>query len=178
MNFWHFRLKNQLPPLFFSIFAIFRPHFHQLFATITPKTLETWKTSGEKSTSVSCFSSFEAKKVKFYKLFAKILRWSLENLKNQLTSGEFLSHPVEKIIFKHFSIFRPNFHQLFAKIMKWSFRNLEKQLTSGKNQLTFGQKSADIRFRFNHLTRVYRLLPKKPVNYWWNTRIRALLQAL
>ena len=135
-------------------------------------------TSGEKSTSVSCFSSFEAKKVKFYKLFAKILRWSLENLKNQLTSGEFLSHPVEKIIFKHFSIFRPNFHQLFAKIMKWSFRNLEKQLTSGKNQLTSGQKSADIRFRFNHLTKVYRLLPKKPVNYWWNTRIRALLQAL
>jgi hypothetical protein len=78
VNFWHFRLKNQLPPLFFSIFAIFRPHFHQLFATITPKTLETWRkkklTSGEKSTSVSCFSSFEAKKVKFYKLFAKILR--------------------------------------------------------------------------------------------------------
>ena len=95
--------------------------------------------------------------MKFYKLFAKILRWSLENLKNQLTSGEFLSHPVEKIIFKHFSIFRPNFHQLFAKIMKWSFRNLEKQLTSGKNQLTSGQKSADIRFRFNHLTKVYRL---------------------
>jgi hypothetical protein len=29
-------------------------------------------TSGEKSTSVSCFSNFEAKKVKFYKLFAKI----------------------------------------------------------------------------------------------------------
>ena len=31
-------------------------------------------TSVEKSTSVTCFSSFEAKKVKFYKLFAKILR--------------------------------------------------------------------------------------------------------
>ena len=98
--------------------------------------------------------------MKFYKLFAKILRWSLENLKNQLTSGEFLSHPVEKIIFKHFSIFRPNFHQLFAKIMRWSFRNLEKQLTSGKNQLTSGQKSADIRFRFNHLLRFISFYPR------------------
>ena len=91
--------------------------------------------------------------VKFYKLFAKILRWSLENLKNQLTSSEFLSHPVEKIVFKHFSIFRPNFHQLFAKIMRWSFRYLEKKVTSGKKQLTSGQKSADFRFRSKHLLR-------------------------
>jgi hypothetical protein len=68
-------LKNQLPPLFFSIFAIFRPHFHQLFATITPKTLETWRkkklTSGEKSTSLSCFSSFEAKKGEILQTFCQ-----------------------------------------------------------------------------------------------------------
>ena len=85
-------------------------------------------------------------------------------MKNQLTSGgsrstsgQFLSHPVEKINFrfrfKHFSIFRPKFHQLFAKIMRWSFRNLEKQLTSGKKQLKSGQKTADFRFRSKHLLR-------------------------
>ena len=60
-------------------------------------------------------------KIKVFKAnFSNFLLKYLENLKNQLTSGEFLSHPVEKINFrfrlKHFSNFRPHFHQLFATI--------------------------------------------------------------
>ena len=56
---WHFRWKNPLPFPVFSIFAIFGPQFHQLFATdirCTKKNLRKKITSGEKSTSVSCFS--------------------------------------------------------------------------------------------------------------------------
>ena len=79
---FRFRLKH-----FFHFQTPFSPTFCHYNAQ-NMRNLEKKKlTSGEKSTSVSCFSSFEAKKVKFYKLFAKILRWSIENLKNQLTSG-------------------------------------------------------------------------------------------
>ena len=54
-----FSKENQLPFPVFSIFAIFGPQFHQLFATdirCTKKNLRKKVTSGEKSTSVSCFS--------------------------------------------------------------------------------------------------------------------------
>ena len=42
--------------------------------------------------------------------------------------------------------------------MRWSFRNLEKKVASGKKQLTSGQKSADFRFRSNHLLRFTSIL--------------------
>ena len=129
--------KNQLPFLVFWKIKVFKANFSNFLL----KYRENLKNSSlkpskfqKKSTSDSgflknskeighfweIFWKIDKKKVKFSELFAKILRWSLENLKNQLTSGVFLSHPVRKINFrfrfKHSSIFRPHFHQLFATI--------------------------------------------------------------
>ena len=42
--------------------------------------------------------------------------------------------------------------------MRWSFRNFEREVASGKKQLTSGQKSADFRFRSNHLLRFTSIL--------------------
>ena len=105
--------KNQLPfPVFLKIWPK-KVKFSKLFATITPKTLKNLK---KNQLPFPVFG-----KIKVFKAnFSNFLLKYLENLKNQLTSGVFLSHPVRKINFrfrfKHSSIFRPHFHQLFATI--------------------------------------------------------------
>ena len=86
----------------FSNFAIFGPHFHQLFATRRVKPWKFWKNSWLPAEIELLPVEIPRKLVKFSKLFAKILRWSLENLNlktgngNRPTSCEFLSLPVEK----------------------------------------------------------------------------------
>ena len=72
-------------------------------------------------------------KIKVFKAnFSNFLLKYLENLKNQLTSGEFLSHPVEKINFrfrlKHFFHFQTPFSPTFCHYNAQNMTNLEKKI--------------------------------------------------
>ena len=68
-------LKNQLPFPFFSIFAIFGPHFHQLFATRRVKPWKFWKISWfpvKNSLPFPVFKHFSIFRPHFHQLFATI----------------------------------------------------------------------------------------------------------
>ena len=127
--------KNQLPfPVFLKNWPK-KVKFSKLFATITPKTLKNLK---KNQLPFPVFG-----KIKVFKAnFSNFLLKYLENLKNQLTSGEFLSHPVEKINFrfrlKHFFHFQTPFSPTFCHYNAQNMRNLEKKsLLPVKNQLPF-----------------------------------------
>ena len=80
-------------------------------------------------------------KIKVFKAnFSNFLLKYLENLKNQLTSGEFLSHPVEKINFrfrlKHFFHFQTPFSPTFCHYNAQNMRNLEKKKLTSREKST------------------------------------------
>jgi hypothetical protein len=70
--------------------------------------------------------------------FSNFLLKYLENLKNQLTSGEFLSLPVEKINFRFRFHFQTPFSPTFCHYNAQNMRNLEqKSSLPVKNPLPF-----------------------------------------
>ena len=109
-----FSKENQLPFPFFSIFAILRPHFHQLFA--------------------------------------KILRWSLENFKFKKPETEIGLLPVN---FWHFRLINqlPLPTGPFTKAYKLFLEEIYKHYRWRRCHIRW--KTADIRFRCRHLPRIY-----------------------
>ena len=125
-----FSLENQVPLPSFCNFAIFGPHFHQLFATDIRWSLEKFDFLRK--------ISFRFRFLPILKNWLKrgqILETFCQNTKVKPWKFKFLSLPVEKSTsvscFSCFSIFRPHFHQLFATDIRCTKKNLEKkQLTS------------------------------------------------
>ena len=126
-------------------------------------------------------TKFHQKKVKFSKLFANLLRWSLENFEKSADLGPLPAEiellPVE--IYKVYKqIFKKiNFRWKFTKVYKQNFKKIPISPFSDPNWPSFlplylkylekfREKSADIRFRSVHLpSKGDKHLAKKPVNY-------------
>ena len=120
--------KSTSVSAFFSNFAIFRPHFHQLFATRRVKPWKFWKNSWLPAEIELLPVEIPRKLVIFWKPETEIgffwhFRWKIQ-----------LPFPV----FSIFAIFGPHFHQLFAKILRWSLENLDLKTGNG-NRPTSGE---------------------------------------
>ena len=114
-------------------------------------------------------TKFHQKKVKFSKLFANLLGWSIENFEKSADLGPLPAEiellPVE--IYKVYKqIFKKiNFRWKFTKVYKQNFKKIPISPFSDPNWPSFlplylkylekfREKSADIRFRSVHLPRV------------------------